>query len=153
MFFYYSRKIYGVFDYILYFAEVTTIFYGYINHKNILQYYSRFNYMIIIIPTIKYGSTYFTFAMGVCSNYNGHFFSVVVPNVDSHPIILISWKGKKIDEFSLFVRWLGVLFVSIPPYPTFHYLINHWGKRRNVNDAQPHPVLYNAQFTVERNSW
>ena len=31
--------------------------------------------MIIIIPTIKYGSTYYnTFTMGVCSNYHGYFF-------------------------------------------------------------------------------
>ena len=31
--------------------------------------------MIIIIPTIKYGSTYCnTFTMGVCSNYRGYFF-------------------------------------------------------------------------------
>ena len=29
----YSKKIYGVFDYILYFPEGTTIFYGYINRK------------------------------------------------------------------------------------------------------------------------
>ena len=34
--------------------------------------------MIIIIPTIKYGSTYYnTFTMGVCSNYHGHFFQCV----------------------------------------------------------------------------
>ena len=32
--------------------------------------------MIIIISTIKYGSTYYhnTFTMGVCSNYHGYFF-------------------------------------------------------------------------------
>ena len=31
--------------------------------------------MIIIIPTIQYGSTYYnTFTMGVCSNYHGYFF-------------------------------------------------------------------------------
>ena len=31
--------------------------------------------MIIITPTIKYGSTYYnTFTMGVCSNYHGYFF-------------------------------------------------------------------------------
>ena len=31
--------------------------------------------MIIIIPTIKYGSIYYnTFTMGVCSNYHGYFF-------------------------------------------------------------------------------
>ena len=31
--------------------------------------------MIIIIPTIKYSSTYYnTFTMGVCSNYHGYFF-------------------------------------------------------------------------------
>ena len=31
--------------------------------------------MIIIIPTIKYGSTYYnTFTMGVCSNFHGYFF-------------------------------------------------------------------------------
>ena len=32
----YSKKINGVFDYILYFSEGTTIFYGYINRKNIV---------------------------------------------------------------------------------------------------------------------
>ena len=33
--------------------------------------------MIIIIPTIKYGSTYYdTFTVGVCSKYHGFFFSV-----------------------------------------------------------------------------
>ena len=32
--------------------------------------------MIIIIRTIKYGSTYYnTFKMGVCSNYHGFFFN------------------------------------------------------------------------------
>ena len=32
--------------------------------------------MIIIIPVIKYGSTYYnTFTMGVYSNYHGFFFS------------------------------------------------------------------------------
>ena len=31
--------------------------------------------MIIIIPTIKYGSTYYnTFTMGVCNKYLGYFF-------------------------------------------------------------------------------
>ena len=31
--------------------------------------------MIILIPTTKYGSTYYnTFTMGVCSNYHGYFF-------------------------------------------------------------------------------
>ena len=31
--------------------------------------------MITIIPTIKYGSTYYNaFAMEVCSNYHGYFF-------------------------------------------------------------------------------
>ena len=31
--------------------------------------------MIIIIPTIKYGSTYYnTFTTGVCSNFHGYFF-------------------------------------------------------------------------------
>ena len=31
--------------------------------------------MIIIIPTIKYGSTYYNIlTMGVCSNYHGYFF-------------------------------------------------------------------------------
>ena len=31
--------------------------------------------MIIIIATIKYGSTYYnTFTTGVCSNYHGYFF-------------------------------------------------------------------------------
>ena len=34
--------------------------------------------MIIIIPTIKYASTYYnTFTMGVCSNYHGYFFGVL----------------------------------------------------------------------------
>ena len=34
--------------------------------------------MIIIIPTIKYDSTYYnTFTMGVCSNYYASFFGVV----------------------------------------------------------------------------
>ena len=29
----------------------------------------------MIIPTVKYGSTYYnTFTMGVCSNYRGYFF-------------------------------------------------------------------------------
>ena len=36
--------------------------------------------MIIIIPTIKYGSTYYnTFKMGVCSNNHGYFFQWVDP--------------------------------------------------------------------------
>ena len=31
--------------------------------------------MIIIIPTMKYGSTYYnTFTIEVCSNYHGYFF-------------------------------------------------------------------------------
>ena len=35
--------------------------------------------MIIIIPTIKYGSTYYnTFTMGVCSNYHGYFFQCTI---------------------------------------------------------------------------
>ena len=35
--------------------------------------------MIIIIPNIKYGSTYYdTFTMGVCSNYRGYFFECEV---------------------------------------------------------------------------
>ena len=69
-------KIYGDFSYVLYFPEGTTIFYGYINQKNIVQYYySRFNYMIIIISTIKYDSIYYnTFTMEVCINYRGYFF-------------------------------------------------------------------------------
>ena len=34
--------------------------------------------MIIIIPTIKYGSTHYdTFTMGVCSNYHGYFFQCI----------------------------------------------------------------------------
>ena len=42
--------------------------------------------MIIIIPTIKYGSTsYNTFTMGVCSNYHGHFFLLqCAHNADLH---------------------------------------------------------------------
>ena len=70
--------MYSIFYYILYFLEWKNIFYGYINQKNIVEYYySRFNYMIIIITTKKYGSTYYnTFTMGVCSNHHGFFFSV-----------------------------------------------------------------------------
>ena len=34
--------------------------------------------MIIIIPTTKYGSTYYnTFTMGVCNKYHGYFFSAL----------------------------------------------------------------------------
>ena len=44
--------------------------------------------MIIIIPTIKYGFSYYnTFTMGVCSNYHGFFFSVrgkKIKNSESH---------------------------------------------------------------------
>ena len=34
--------------------------------------------MVFLIPTIKYGSTYYnTFTMGVCSNYHGYFFQCI----------------------------------------------------------------------------
>ena len=45
--------------------------------------------MIIIIPTIKYGSTYYnSFTMGVCSNYHG-FFSVSFNNMNKIHISFI----------------------------------------------------------------
>ena len=42
--------------------------------------------MIIILRTIKYGSTHCnTFTMGVCSNYHGFFFSLICEyREDSH---------------------------------------------------------------------
>ena len=40
--------------------------------------------MIIIIPTIKYDSTYYnSFTMVVCSNYHGYFFSVRVNTIEN----------------------------------------------------------------------
>ena len=39
--------------------------------------------MVIIIPTVKYGSPcYITFTMEVCSNYHGFFFSVTWGNLN-----------------------------------------------------------------------
>ena len=72
----YDRKIYSIYYHMLNFPEGNNIFYGYINQKNIVKYYySRLNYMVIIIATIKYGFTYYnTFTMGFCSNYHDYFF-------------------------------------------------------------------------------
>ena len=36
--------------------------------------------MIIIIPTIQYGSTYYNTFTKVCSNYHGYFFQCNVSN-------------------------------------------------------------------------
>ena len=87
------EKIYGVFDYILYFPEGTTIFYGYINQKNIVYIIIVDLTMIIIIPTIKYGSyynTYNTFTMVVCSNYHGYFSQCII-EVEPYNVLLNVW--------------------------------------------------------------
>ena len=40
--------------------------------------------MIIKIPTLKYGSTYYnTFTMGVCRNYHGYFFQCIIRELRS----------------------------------------------------------------------
>ena len=65
--------------------------------------------MIIIVPTIKYGSTYKdTFTMGVCSNFHGYFFQV-------------TWGG---GDPELGLRDLAALrskTFTIPSYPFYAY--------------------------------
>ena len=59
--------------------------------------------MIIITPTIKYGSTYYnTFTMGVCSNYHGYFFQCTL-NITGMAV------GKGLHNFGLIKKtgnWL-----------------------------------------------
>ena len=97
LYYIYYILFYTIF-YIIFYISIFTIFYISLREKIFLwlyqpeKYYSRFNYIIIIIPTIKYGSPYYnTFTMAVSSYYHGNFFLCdieITMNIYSSPLIL-----------------------------------------------------------------
>ena len=64
--------------------------------------------MIIIIATIKYGSTYYnTFTMGVCSNYHGYFFQceLIIIGIVKNAIAKKYRTMAVVNNFKTFITW------------------------------------------------